>query len=139
MQEQEAILLSKHGAYYNNVAKRPKIVTAKQVKVSMESFDLGLITLVPSESAGSLQSATSGLQQPNPQASTVQLAQNLKNAVVSASNIRFEDGACSSGPGYQIFSGSSISDAPLMISTAQTLVGKYLIVATASGVYIGSP
>lgn len=120
------------------MSTRSKLPQARRSEVRLESFDLGLVTLVPSDSAGRASSATGGMAQPDSQQSTVQLGANRKNAVVRASNIRFEDGAASCGPGYQPVGGDAPAGMPLLIYAAQTTAAEFLILATSGEIYVGS-
>jgi hypothetical protein len=115
----------------------------KAAQVDVPSFTKGLVTLVPSESAGMI-AAPQGAPQ-STQAQTVQFGPDSKDAVVVASNMRFRDKATMNAPGYQPFGGVSLGSPINLIFFSQQLgssvpmPGTFLILATSTDIYIGSP
>jgi hypothetical protein len=115
-----------------------------RAEVGIDSFDKGLVTLVPSDQAGRIDSVVPGAN-PNPQAITVQYGPDNKNAVVVASNVRFEDGAARSAAGFELATGDT-PDGPvnLVLESQQvgsniTGDGKFLFICTSGSIYLVSP
>lgn len=122
--------------------KAPKLPTPQRGQVAVQSFDKGLVTLVPSDQAG-----TSGMSPPdetNPQASTIQLGPDDKNAVVVASNMRFGNGAGQNAPGYETVAADGLDAAPLLLyqstQIGSTIVssGNFKFVCTAGKIFLAT-
>jgi hypothetical protein len=118
--------------------------TPGRAEVGIDSFDKGLVTLVPSDQAGRVGSVVPGAN-PNPQAITVQYGPDLKNAVVVASNVRFEDGSAQSAPGFEAITGGTV-DGPVNLVVQSQQVGaniradgKFLFVCTNGSIYLVNP
>lgn len=112
-----------------------------RAEVGIDSFDKGLVTLYPSEQAGNATRQDPG-PAPNPQSATIQYGPNLRNAVVRASNVRFENGAASSAPGNQLITGGTLDSEPILIYESQQIGsnipgdGKFLFVCTEGSIYL---
>jgi hypothetical protein len=112
----------------------------KTVTVDVPSFTKGLVTLVPSDSAGKI-SAPVGGAQASIQAQTVTFGKDSKDACVVASNVRFRDKATMNAPGYELIGGVDGFSSPfnLIFFSEQGATGRFLIVANADGIFVGTP
>lgn len=121
-----------------------KKAASGRVEVGLDSFDRGLVTIVPSEQAGKISGVIPG-SNPNPQAVTLQYGPDLKKAVVAASNVRFENGAALSAPGYEQIAVTTPAEELIGIMESQQVGsnipgrGKFLFVCTSAGIYLAVP
>lgn len=116
----------------------------KKVTVDVPSFEKGLVTLVPSDAAGRMGAPQGGDQQLI-QGEPIQFGPDSRDAVVVASNVRFQDMSTLSAPGYEQVAGVTSTTPINLIFLSQQLgvsvpaPGTFLIFADGTDIYVGTP